>query len=85
MANPSTASYAAASTTLDEVVRLASDSARRTSDTAHAALEIGRRVCEQSGQLNNELFALWTTSLEAGLQNALDVQRAMLGAYRAMV
>jgi hypothetical protein len=85
MANPSTASYAAASTTLDEVARLANDSARRASDTAQAALEIGRRAYDQSSQLNRELFALWTTSLEAGLQNALDVQRAMLGAYRAMV
>jgi hypothetical protein len=83
MANPGTASYATASTTLDDVVRVANATARRTTDTAQAALEIGRHAYEHSSQLNKELFALWTTSLEAGLHSALEVQTATLAAYQA--
>jgi hypothetical protein len=86
MANPSTASYAAATgTVLDEAVRVANAGARRTTDAAQAALAISRRAYEQTSQLNKDLFDLWTTSLEAGLQSALDIQNATLATYQANV
>ena len=42
-----------------------------------------RRAYEQTSQLNKDLFDLWTTSVEAGLQSALDIQNATLATYQA--
>jgi hypothetical protein len=83
MANPSTATPNAASTVVDEAVRIANEGSRRTTENAQAALAFGRRYLDQTSQLNRDLFAVWTASVEAGFQTAFDIQNAALASSQS--
>jgi hypothetical protein len=82
MANPSTATPAAASA-VDEAVRIAAEGSRRSTESAQAALQAGRRYFEQVNKLNRDLFALVTTSTEAALKTAFEVQNAAIASGQA--
>jgi hypothetical protein len=79
MANPSTATPAAASA-VDEAVRIAAEGSRRSTESAQAALQAGRRYFEQVNKLNRDLV---TTSTEAALKTAFEVQNAAIASGQA--
>ena len=84
MANPNTATTGAASAAVDEAVRIAAESSRRTVDTAQAAIAAGRRSMDFANQANRDLFAVWTAAAEASLQTTFDVQNAALANSQAL-
>src|SRR3982751_1432348 len=77
MANPTTVTQTTTSV-VDEAVRIAADNSRRSTQSAQAALQAGRKYFDHASQVNRELFALYTAGLDAGLQTLIDVQNAAL-------
>jgi len=77
MANPTTVTQTATSV-VDEAVRIAADNSRRSTESAQAALQAGRKYFDHVAQVNRDLFALYTAGLEAGLQTIVDFQNAAL-------
>lgn len=84
MTNPSTAAQTTASTAVDEAVRIASDSSRRTTESAQAAFAFGRRFLDQSTVTNRDLLTLWTNSAEASFQTAFEMQNAALTSSQSL-
>ena len=78
MPNPTTATATAASTAVDEAVRIAAESSRRTTQSAQAAVQASRKYFDLGVQINRDLADLWTASADAGLQTAFDAQNAYL-------
>ncbi|GAC1330141.1 MAG: hypothetical protein NVSMB2_28880 [Chloroflexota bacterium] len=58
MANTNTASTTAASAAVDEAVRIAADSSRRTIDTAQATVAATQRYLDLASQINRDVFSL---------------------------
>ena len=85
MANPSTVTASAASTVVDEAVRIAAEGSRRTTENAQAVLQAGRRYIDFAAQLNRDLFALWSASAEAALQTSFAVQNASFASGEAVL
>jgi hypothetical protein len=77
MANPTTVTQTSTSV-VDEAVRIAADNSRRSTQSAQAALQAGRKYFDHASQVNRDLFALYTAGLDAGLQTFIDVQNAAL-------
>jgi hypothetical protein len=77
MANTTTVTQNATSV-VDEAVRIAADNSRRSTETAQAALQTGRKYLDHASQVNHDLFALYATGLDTGLQTVIDVQNATL-------
>ena len=77
MANTTTVTQNATSV-VDEAVRIAADNSRRSTESAQAALQAGRKYFDFSAQVNRDLFALYTAGLDAGLQTYADVHNAAL-------
>jgi hypothetical protein len=77
MANTTTVTQNTTSV-VDEAVRIAADNSRRSTETAQAALQAGRKYFDHASQVNRDLFALYTAGLDAGLQTFVDVQNAAL-------
>jgi hypothetical protein len=75
MANPSTSSAASA---VDEAVRIAAEGSRRTTESAQAFLQAGRKYYDQAAQLNRDLLTFWTAAADAGFQTAFEIQNAAL-------
>jgi hypothetical protein len=75
MATPSTSSAASA---VDEAVRLTAEGSRRTTESAQAFLQAGRKYYDQAAQFNRDLFAFWTAAADAGFQTAFEIQNAAL-------
>ena len=71
-----TATPGAASAAADDIVRIAAENSRRTSDNAKAALQAGRRFFDQAVQLNRDLLSVWSATTEVGLQTTFDLQNA---------
>jgi predicted TIM-barrel fold metal-dependent hydrolase len=78
MANTTTVTQSAASTAVDEAVRIAAEGSRRTTQTAQAAVQASRKYVDLGAQINRDLVELWTASADAGLQIAFDAQNAAL-------
>jgi hypothetical protein len=74
----STASTPTAHAAVDEAVRIAADNARRTTDTALAAVAAGQQVLDFANQLNRDVFALWTSAVETSLRTTFAAQNAAL-------
>ena len=77
MANPTTVTQTSTSV-VDEAVRIAADNSRRSTQSAQAALQAGRKYFDHASQVNRDLFALYTAGLDAGLQTFIEVQNAAL-------
>jgi len=77
MANPTTVTQTSTSV-VDEAVRIAADNSRRSTQSAQAALQAGRKYFDHASQVNRDLFALYTAGLDAGLQTVIEVQNAAL-------
>ena len=77
MANP-TAVTRTATSVVDEAVRIAADNSRRSTESAQAALQAGRKYFDHASQVNRDLLALYTAGLDAGLQTFIEVQNAAL-------
>jgi len=75
MANPSTSSAASA---VDEAVRIAAEGSRRTTESAQAFLQAGRKYYDQAAQFNRDLLTSWTAAADAGFQTAFEIQNAAL-------
>ena len=75
MATPSTSSAASA---VDEAVRIAAEGSRRTTESAQAFLQAGRKYYDQAAQFNRDLITFWTAAADAGFQTAFEVQNAAL-------
>jgi hypothetical protein len=75
MANPSTSSAASA---VDEAVRIAAEGSRRTTESAQAFLQAGRKYYDQAAQFNRDLLTFWTAAADAGFQTAFEIQNAAL-------
>ncbi len=71
MANPSTATPTPASAVVEEAVRIVAESSRR--------------YLVQANQFNRDLFGLWTTSTQIGLQTAFDLQKAAFASSQAFI
>lgn len=84
MANPNTTSTHAAKAIVDEAVRITADNARRTTDTAQAALTTSRHYVDVANQINRDLFSLWTSVAEASLHTTFDLQNAALASSQAL-
>jgi hypothetical protein len=84
MANPNTATTTAASAAVDEAVRIAADSSRRTIDTAQATLVAGQRYLDFVNDINRDLLSLWTTAAETSLHTTFEVQNAALASSQAL-
>ncbi|MDQ6672994.1 MAG: hypothetical protein M3069_20020 [Chloroflexota bacterium] len=78
MANTNTATSTMASAAVDEAVRIAADSSRRTLDTAQATVAAGQRYLDLASQMNRDVFSLWATAAETSLRTAFEVQNAAL-------
>jgi hypothetical protein len=78
MPNPTTASSTAASSAVDEAVRIAAEGSRRTTQTAQAAVQAGRKYFDLGVQINRDLVDLWTTAANAGLEIAFEAQNVTL-------
>ena len=75
---PSTASTPVSRAAVDEAVRIAADSSRRTTDTAQAAIAAGQQVLDFANQINRDVLSLWTTVVETSLKTTFDAQNAAL-------
>jgi hypothetical protein len=84
MANPNTATQTTTSV-VDEAVRIAADNSRRSTETAQAALQVGRKYFDHATQVNRDLFALYSAGFEAGLQTLVDVQNAAVANGQALL
>jgi hypothetical protein len=84
MANPTTATQTTTSV-VDEAVRIAADNSRRSTETAQAALQFGRKYFDHATQVNRDLFALYSAGFEAGLQTLVDVQNAAVANGQALL
>jgi hypothetical protein len=84
MANPNTATATAANAAVDEAVRIAADSSRRTLDSAQATVAASQRYLDLAGQINRDFFALWTTAAESSLQTTFEVQNAALASSQSL-
>lgn len=80
---PSTSASSSASNVVDEAVRIAAEGSRRTTESAQAVLQAGRKYYDQTAQLNRDLFAFWTQSADAGFQTAFEIQNAALANTQA--
>jgi hypothetical protein len=78
MANPSTASSTTASAAVDEALRITADNARRTTESAKAAVQAARGYLDQTVELNRQLLGVFSANFEAGLKASFDVQNAAL-------
>jgi hypothetical protein len=78
MANPNTAAQTAATSVVDQAVRIAADNSRRSTESAQAALQAGRKYFEHVAEVNRDLFSLYTAGLDAGLETFVDYQNAAL-------
>jgi hypothetical protein len=83
MANPNTATQTAASV-VDEAVRIAADNSRRSTESAQAALQAGRKYFDHVAQVNRDLFALYTAGLDVGVKTVVDYQNAVLANTQAL-
>ena len=84
MANPTTATQTATSV-VDEAVRIAAGNSRRSTETAQAALQTGRKYFDHASQVNRDLFALYTAGVDAGLQTFVDFQNAALTSSQTLL
>src|SRR5438445_416757 len=84
MANPTTVTQTSTSV-VDEAVRIAADNSRRSTESAQAALQAGRKYFDHAAQVNRDLFALYTAGLEAGLQTFVDYQNAALNSGQTLL
>jgi hypothetical protein len=84
MANPNTATTTAASAAVDEAVRIAADSSRRSLDSAQATVAASQKYLDLASQINRDFFALWTTAAETSLHTTFEVQNAALASSQAL-
>ena len=84
MANPTTATQTTTSV-VDQAVRIAADNSRRSTETAQAVLQAGRKYFDHANEVNRDLFALYTAGFEAGLQTVVDVQNAAVANGQALL
>jgi len=83
MAN-TTAATPGARAAVDEAVRIAADSARRTTDTAQAAIVASQQILDFATQVNRDVFALWTSAVETSLQTTFAAQNAALASSQSL-
>jgi hypothetical protein len=78
MANPSTTPSTTASAAVDEALRITADNARRTTESAKAAVQAARGYLDQAVDLNRQFIGVYTANVEAGLKASFDIQNAAL-------
>ena len=78
MAASSTTTHAPANAVVDEAVRITAEGARRSTETAAAALQQTRSYFDHAAEFNRDVFALWSDSANAWLKMAFDVQNAAI-------
>src|SRR5579859_3680258 len=76
MPTTTTAPQSAASSAVDEAIRIAADGSRRTAESARAAVQATRTYFDQVNQVSAELFKIWASTADAALQSAFDYQNA---------
>jgi len=76
MPTTTTAPQSAASSAVDEAIRIAADGSRRTAESAQAAVQATRTYFDQVNQVSAELFKIWASTADAALQSAFDYQNA---------
>ncbi len=84
MANTNTTSTTAASAALDQAVRIAADTSRRTIDSTQATVAAGQGYLDFASQINRDLFPVWTTAAEASLQTTFEVYNVALAGSQAL-
>ncbi|MGI9149304.1 MAG: hypothetical protein ACR2IK_22605 [Chloroflexota bacterium] len=84
MANPNPATTNAATAAVDEAVRIATESSRRTLGTTQAALAAGQRYLDLAGEINRDVLSLWTSVADASLRTTFEMQNAALASSQAL-
>jgi hypothetical protein len=76
MPTTTTTAQTAASSAVDEAVRIAAEGSRRTAESAQAAVQATRTYFDQVNQVSGDLFKIWASTADAALQSAFEFQNA---------
>jgi len=79
-----TASTPVSRAAVDEAVRIAADSSRRTTDNAQAAVAAGQQILDVANQISRDAFSLWTSAVQTNLETTFAAQNAALASSQTL-